>query len=1212
MRLKQCYYHSGKYYAQCSPNKKSTADLCLSKWPDLTAKIRYTGSLDQLPCGNGSIDSEIGESCEGSNLGGETCLNLGYTGGTLACDDFCQFDAAGCTNYICPNDIQEPGEDCDGIDLNSYTCSDLENFNSGILACNPDCTFDTTLCSTLNMPVHPADTDVDAKISMNEYLAYAGPRDPNDPIVISAANIYQMGPNSGEYTYSPAISGWLPRNPADTDTDAKISMNEYLTYAGPRDPNDPIVLSAQNINQRGANNGGYIYSTAVACWLPLTSTNDPCTSLGYECGQHTVCSSLLNCGTCSSGTCSLGTCIALPDVSGIINSAKGYWTFEGDAVDDIAGFSPTVYGATLTQDKNNNPNSAYLFDGVNDRIGNMDRPYHYYGSQPYSVAALVKVNNPTSGNDKVIVSNHDQGRHGDYKLEIHTDGKAYFGWMSNNVDQWATSTTTLSSDNWYYIVGTWDGTNSKLYINGVNENTTDYSNSKPEPTHNSFTIGDHDAWNYAVWYGPISPFDGIIDEVGIWDRALTQQEITDLATYHSVRQEYSPPQNPTYNIEPDCSTITLSDSDNDNYLEISNCHELQCMKNDMTASYEITQNIDCSGTKYWNNGAGFDPVERIGKLKGNYHTIQGLSINRPNEDNVGLISRHLGGPTNSKVEIESLGLVNVNITARASVGSFFGNGKLSIKESYSTGSVNGARWVGGIAGYLSDALVENSYSHSSVYASENRGGGIVGHFSLSTLKNLYSTGLITGGDYINGLAGTRGQNVICNNNFFDSENSGHANAAYHNCATPKTTTEMQQQSTFTSAGWSTSIWNFQQNQYPSLNNFGSQSSSSSQPNSIDPTTTQGLVSYWPFDSNANDVISQNHGTPNSITWTTGKVNNAANFDTTSDSIHLGNNKFEYPEFTVAMWVSIPPMAMPTLIFSNYGIHPTYNSAYQGYQLMFDPMHDYLRFVTRWASQITLSSDFVPNNNWRYLVAVVEERNDNFYSDLYIDGVLSASTLIGRNGLPSNANVQAVLGYRPDNHVLGGFNRAFFKGKIDELMIWNRGLSSTEISQIYNHFNQEIYTCTDTDSSSIKPNGNAPYTLGTATSTDGTSITDTCLSAAQVNEAICRNGLVEINVSQCYYGYICENGRCIEDNCVDTDVTQQIPSGDNPSQRGTTTTPTNSVTDYCYPGSIPPGSITNQDCSGANCYLYETTCNVGNLNIGKNPCSDCRDGVCYQT
>jgi len=52
-----------------------------------------TGAGD---CGNGMVD--IGEQCDGNDLNEFTCTDLGYDGGDLACDPVtCTYDASGCT-----------------------------------------------------------------------------------------------------------------------------------------------------------------------------------------------------------------------------------------------------------------------------------------------------------------------------------------------------------------------------------------------------------------------------------------------------------------------------------------------------------------------------------------------------------------------------------------------------------------------------------------------------------------------------------------------------------------------------------------------------------------------------------------------------------------------------------------------------------------------------------------------------------------------------------------------------------------------------------------------------------------------------------------------------------------------------------------------------------------------------------------------------------
>jgi hypothetical protein len=58
------------------------------------------GEKDPI-CGNGVINDEVGEDCDGNALGGVTCVNLGFTGGTLTCDPVtCVFDTTMCTRPV--------------------------------------------------------------------------------------------------------------------------------------------------------------------------------------------------------------------------------------------------------------------------------------------------------------------------------------------------------------------------------------------------------------------------------------------------------------------------------------------------------------------------------------------------------------------------------------------------------------------------------------------------------------------------------------------------------------------------------------------------------------------------------------------------------------------------------------------------------------------------------------------------------------------------------------------------------------------------------------------------------------------------------------------------------------------------------------------------------------------------------------------------------
>lgn len=51
---------------------------------------------DDPQCGDGHVDSAYGEECDGTNLDGVTCQGFGYSGGTLLCDQWCQYNTYYC------------------------------------------------------------------------------------------------------------------------------------------------------------------------------------------------------------------------------------------------------------------------------------------------------------------------------------------------------------------------------------------------------------------------------------------------------------------------------------------------------------------------------------------------------------------------------------------------------------------------------------------------------------------------------------------------------------------------------------------------------------------------------------------------------------------------------------------------------------------------------------------------------------------------------------------------------------------------------------------------------------------------------------------------------------------------------------------------------------------------------------------------------------
>jgi cysteine-rich repeat protein len=96
-------------------------------------------------CGDRIV--QPGEQCDGDNLQGLTCEALGLGFGELFCDPrMCTFDTSGCVPSGCGDGMVQPGEQCDGANLQGFTCAAV-GLGGGVLSCDPaECVFDTSGC----------------------------------------------------------------------------------------------------------------------------------------------------------------------------------------------------------------------------------------------------------------------------------------------------------------------------------------------------------------------------------------------------------------------------------------------------------------------------------------------------------------------------------------------------------------------------------------------------------------------------------------------------------------------------------------------------------------------------------------------------------------------------------------------------------------------------------------------------------------------------------------------------------------------------------------------------------------------------------------------------------------------------------------------------------------------------------------------------------
>ena len=240
--------------------------------------------------------------------------------------------------------------------------------------------------------------------------------------------------------------------------------------------------------------------------------------------------------------------------------------------------------------------------------------------------------------------------------------------------------------------------------------------------------------------------------------------------------------------------------------------------------YVLTQDIDASATADWNEGKGFEPIGArgwgeledggfTGRFNGRGHVIRALTINRPEEDAVGLF----GGPGNNSV-IQNVGLEDCHIEGNNMTGSLAGLSSAAVSMCYATGVVQGGSSVGGLIG-SNNTEVSDSYASCTVSGADTV-GGLVG-MNSNLVSRCFSTGAGADGDFnTHGLVGdspaSGGEAGIVEDSFWDVETSGQD--ATHSGATGLTTAEMQTRSTFTEAGWDfDEVWGIDEGEdYPYL------------------------------------------------------------------------------------------------------------------------------------------------------------------------------------------------------------------------------------------------------------------------------------------------------------------------------------------------------------------------------------------------------------
>lgn len=201
----------------------------------------------------------------------------------------------------------------------------------------------------------------------------------------------------------------------------------------------------------------------------------------------------------------------------------------------------TVYGATLIEDRNGNPNSAYYFDGMDDYIECTGDDFNL-GLNDYTISVWFR-----RGSFGVHHNIFSKNRSGELtnrfflslqsEPQVSSDAdKLYFLTASETGNTWSSSLgflletpNSLALEEWYHCVVTREGTAQKMYLNGLEVMSIITGEIYDLSNEINFRIGARYP-KIEFGDGPGDVFEGAIDDLKIFNCLLTDSEIEDLYT----------------------------------------------------------------------------------------------------------------------------------------------------------------------------------------------------------------------------------------------------------------------------------------------------------------------------------------------------------------------------------------------------------------------------------------------------------------------------------------------------------------------------------------------------------------------------------------------------------------------------------------------------------------------------------------------------------
>jgi hypothetical protein len=213
------------------------------------------------------------------------------------------------------------------------------------------------------------------------------------------------------------------------------------------------------------------------------------------------------------------------------------------------------------------------------------------------------------------------------------------------------------------------------------------------------------------------------------------------------------------------------------------------------------------------------------------------------------------------------------------------------------------------------------------------------------------------------------------------------------------------------------------------------------------------IAYYPFDTNANDLINLQNGTGTNISYANpGRIGNSASFNGTSLISVADNNNFSFgtSPFSINMWLYINPLGVSGVLINKRDATPLIE-----YQLAYNitlgtlSLNIYSGGTT--ANTVGKAFGVVLNANVWQMVTVTSSGGTGTTAraglKAYVNGVeITSFANLGSGTYTGMANTSAGVVFGRQGNTGAGF----LNGRLDQTRIWNgRELSASEVTDIYN-------------------------------------------------------------------------------------------------------------------------------------------------------------------